>query len=195
MHALDTQLQRNYNSYYSFIENAFKNKKTHHRSSKKPWWNNDLHYLRKELRTLQSKWNRSTEPTDRLNLWKDCKYKQCRFNQSTQNAKRKYYKETQEHLLLMKTTNTKKFWLKCDNTYINCEWQEQKTWFEMKKPDGSLTSSIDETLYSWTDQFHRLFSPPSNESLQWELYPYRQNSEDINHNWKNPFCIDPIKQK
>ena len=121
MHALDTRLQRNYNSYYSLIENAFKNKKTHHRSSKKPWWNFDLASLRKELRTLQSKWNRSTEPTDRLNLWKDYKYKQRRLNQSTQNAKRKYYKEKQEHLLLMKTTNTKKFWVKFDNTYINCE--------------------------------------------------------------------------
>ena len=31
----------------------------------------------------------------------------------------------------------------------------------MKEPDSSLTSSIDETLYLWTDQFHRLFSPPS----------------------------------
>ena len=79
MHALDTQLQRNYNSYYSLIENAFKNKKTQHRSSKKPWWNNDLHYLRKELRTLQSKWKRST---DRLNLWKDCKYEQRKSKQT-----------------------------------------------------------------------------------------------------------------
>ena len=31
----------------------------------------------------------------------------------------------------------------------------------MKKPDGSLTSSIDETLQSWTDHFDRLFNPPS----------------------------------
>lgn len=35
------------------------------------WWNNDLDSIREELRTLQSKWNRSTDPTDRLSLWKD----------------------------------------------------------------------------------------------------------------------------
>ena len=91
MHALDTQLQRNYNAFYSLIENAIKNKKTHHRSYKKLWWNNDLDSLRKELRTLQSKWSRSTEPTDRLNHLKDHKNKQQRrFNQSSRNAKRKY---------------------------------------------------------------------------------------------------------
>ena len=60
----------------------------------------------------------------------------------------------------MKTTNTKKFWQEFDNISIaNDKNKELDLLQEMKKPDGSLTSSIDETLQSWTDHFDRLFNP------------------------------------
>ena len=63
LHIPNTMVQSNYNSFYCLIETVFSNQKTHHRSSKKPWWNAELDSLRKELRQLQSKWNRAKYPS------------------------------------------------------------------------------------------------------------------------------------
>ena len=46
-------LENNYTKFYSVIEKEFNNHKTHHRSTRKPWWNDELDTLRKDLRQAQ----------------------------------------------------------------------------------------------------------------------------------------------
>lgn len=69
------------------------------------------------------------------------KNKQPKFNESIWQAKQKYFKEKHKHLLLMKTTNTKKFW---HDLAIYQLWMTRTaTWF---------TSSNEETW--WFTQSH-----------------------------------------
>ena len=50
-------LIENYSAFYSLIKNEYHNHstKTHHRSSKKPWWSSDLDSARKNLRLIQKR--------------------------------------------------------------------------------------------------------------------------------------------
>ncbi|MDA8002146.1 MAG: hypothetical protein MPL62_12780 [Alphaproteobacteria bacterium] len=60
----------------------------------------------------------------------------------------------------MKSTNTKKFWQEIDSIAITNEHSKRDPPQQMLKPDGSLTSNMDETLQIWSDHFHALFNPP-----------------------------------
>jgi len=52
------KLETNYNNFYSLLEEQFNNCGCHHRSKRKPWWNEELGKLRKDLRDSQNKWIR-----------------------------------------------------------------------------------------------------------------------------------------
>ena len=113
------RLEDNYSKFYTLWVEQFGNHRSHHRSNRKPWWNDELSTARKELKNAQKDWIRCQDQLDKKNLWQCYKTKQRCFNLKIRKEKRKFLEQRQERLLLTKVTNTKKFWETFDKIRIS----------------------------------------------------------------------------
>ena len=159
-------LIENYSAFYSLIKNEYHNHstKTHHRSSKKPWWSSDLDSARKNLRLIQKEWTVEQNTEKKHKLWQKFKKEQRRFNLSTRKAKRQFIKEKQIYFLLTKASNTKKFWKEYHSIGINtdkCNTTDLPSF--IIKEDDTLTSSSEETMMTWRKHFESLLNPHDTE--------------------------------
>ena len=176
------ELLKNYTTFYSLIENEYHNRgtKTHHSSSRKPWWSPTLESARKNLRKIQKAWTREQNREEKLRLWEKFKKEQRNFNHSTRKAKRHYLKEKQIYLLMTKASNVKKFWKEFNSIGISNDINNTALPNYIEKEDGTLTTSTQESLTTWRAHFNALLNPPKTvESV--DSGPYSLNTLTNDH--------------
>ena len=196
----ETGLEDNYGKFYAVIEKAFKNHNTHHRSSRKPWWNAELDSLRKDLRQAQKEWSKSSHQPDKTVLWQRYKQKQRVFSLCIRKEKRNYLRQKQEKMLYLKVSSTSKFWEAFNKISIADDRTIRKNLPEnMLKPDSSLALNAAESIEVWVNHFKTILNPSQTGQglgeLSREGNPATSNSNYIGHEiLSNPITFEEVEE-
>ena len=126
----------------------------------KPWWNSVLKKLNLEKNVAEKNWRRCTGISNRSHFKEIFIKKSKLFNREKQQAKRRYWKEQQDDLVLLQSAYPKSFWEQIGKLGVANE-RKQRIPLEVKNPDGSICNDIQAVISKWYRNYSSLYSKVS----------------------------------
>lgn len=133
------------------------------RKIKKQWWTDELSLLWNDFCVAEKKWSTTTGP-EKAGLKEVMREKQRRLDTRVQRAKRLLWKQQQDELVRMQSSNPKEFWKQVGRLGVAEERKRTIPKEVVIDNEGSISSDSDVVLERWRKDFHTLLNPDNLET-------------------------------
>lgn len=155
--------------------------------TKKPWWNDNLSKLWKEMCIEERKWLKASGG-DKKAQRPVFLAKRKLFDKHVQKYKREYWFKMQNELENQCENDNEEFWKNIGRLGIGFE-RRNNIPMEIVKDDGTVSTKVQEVLMKWKDYFQDLLNPQTDTTLGTS-----ETELDIGLNFNNAITVEEVKR-
>ncbi len=148
----------------------------------KPWWNENLSNLWKELSDSEQEFKSYTGVRQiKRRLLERFQIAQQRFDKEYNKAKRNFQKQQQSEISTLNTSDPRKFWQKVKSLGPNL--QKKDIPMEVVLDDGTVSHNLSDVLQKWKSDYETLFDDKISDDFDGSfLHAVQQENEEKERN-------------